>query len=106
MDNNDLKVIVTPSERLGLPGLTTEKLAEEMSLHPRSIARLVEAGLPCIEFVTPGRNRPIRRFDLDEVRKWMDAHRRGGSMSDPLPQPTPVPAKRGRPRRVPGAASP
>jgi excisionase family DNA binding protein len=50
--------------------LTAEQLAAELQISPRHLARLREAGLPCVQLGT------AVRFNAEEVEAYLRDHRR------------------------------
>jgi excisionase family DNA binding protein len=52
--------------------LTQSEVSELLQLTPRQVIRLAKRGdLPCVHL--PGNE---IRFDLDDIRQWVDAHKR------------------------------
>ena len=53
------------SRPLPAPLLTTKDLCTQLSICPRTYARLVQQGLPCVWVLS------ARRYDLAEVTVWL-----------------------------------
>ncbi|MHB8898072.1 MAG: helix-turn-helix domain-containing protein [Thermoguttaceae bacterium] len=52
--------------------LTHNEVSELLQLTPRQVIRLAKRGdFPCVRFP-----RDEIRFDPDDIRKWVDAHKR------------------------------
>jgi phage terminase Nu1 subunit (DNA packaging protein) len=52
--------------------LTRQELAEVLGLSSRTIARMKQAGMPYVPVLVKGYKQFAHKFNLTEVRRWMD----------------------------------